>query len=409
MKKQVLAISLGIMSLAAVAQKVELKEAEKALRGKNYTEALTAINPLEGTIESADAKSKARFYAIKAQAMGATDNYEGAVNAFDNLKQTKNKYLIGRLKTILNVVGQEASSKAIGHYNNGEYKEASKEFYGSYALKIKKDTTYLYNAAVSASQGKELDHALKYYTKLKEIGYTGIESRYVATNVETGELDAFPDKYTRNSYVKQKTHTDPTIKVSKSKKADIVKNIALILKEQGKTDEALAAMSEARKESPEDYSLLIAEANLYFESGNKEKFEELMEEAVKVDPNNANLFFNLGAINQNHGDVPKASKYYKKAIELDPKKIDAYKGLYSTILSQDQKIVDKMNNIDASGDYEALLKERKDVYSEALPYVLKADELQRTSSTVKNLMVIYDMLEQPGQADQYRALYKQMR
>ena len=95
--------------------------------------------------------------------------------------------------------------------------------------------------------------------------------------------------------VKAGQYSAPEDKVSESKKADIIKNIALILKQQGKTDEAILAVQEARKiANPGDLNLLLTEADLYIKlKRKKDKFGELMEEAIKMDPTNPTLFYNI--------------------------------------------------------------------------------------------------------------------
>ena len=154
----------------------------------------------------------------------------------------------------------------------------------------------MYNAAVSATQAKELDLALTYYRNLKSLGYTGIVLEYFATNKETGEEERIDTKAQRNLYVKSGQYTNPQDKGSKSKKATIVKNIALILKDQGKIDEAVTAIKEARIENPADLNLLLAEAELYIKLEKMDLFGELMEQATKMDPTNPTLFLIWGLL-----------------------------------------------------------------------------------------------------------------
>jgi uncharacterized phage protein gp47/JayE len=47
------------------------------------------------------------------------------------------------------------------------------------------------------------------------------------------------------------------------KRGEIYKNMALILVDAGKTEEAKKAIEEARAENPEDTSLILTQANLY--------------------------------------------------------------------------------------------------------------------------------------------------
>ena len=69
---------------------------------------------------------------------------------------------------------QKVSQRAINLYNNDkDFKNAAKDFYLTYKLSPK-DTSFLYNAAVSASLAKEYDTSLEYYKELQKLGYTGI-------------------------------------------------------------------------------------------------------------------------------------------------------------------------------------------------------------------------------------------
>jgi hypothetical protein len=50
------------------------------------------------------------------------------------------------------------------------------------------------------------------------------------------------------------------------KEREIFKNMALILVESGKTEEAKKAVAEARQANPDDTSLILTETNLYLET-----------------------------------------------------------------------------------------------------------------------------------------------
>ncbi len=146
--------------------------------------------------------------------------------------------------------------------------------------------------ASSAVTDHDYDTSLEYYIQLKNLGYTGIQMNYYATNVESGEEESFSSKQTRDFSVKAKSHSDPKDDKSESKTAEIVKNIALIYVSQGENEKALGAMADARAENPDDLGLLLSEANVYLKMGNREKFKALMEEATRRDPDNAELQYN---------------------------------------------------------------------------------------------------------------------
>ncbi|WP_439130462.1 tetratricopeptide repeat protein [Polaribacter sp.] len=411
MKNQILALSLGLMSIGMFGQKSELKAVEKALKKEDFKTAKQTIASIdESAVED---KYKAKYYFLKGSAYGKSD-VEKAVAAYNKLFDYENE--IGKQKYTkdaqpkLDILIQFVADKAINAYNDDKnYKVAAKNFYLTYKLSPK-DTTFLYNAAVSASLAKELDTSLKYYNKLREIGYTGKTAQYLATNKATGEEELFPNKNLRDVSVKSNSHTNPVDKYSESKQADIVKSIGYILINQGKTDEAIVAIKEARKSNPKDLNLLLNEAQLYIKLEQMDKFGALMEEAIELDPNNPTLFFNLGVVNQNEKKTEQAITYYKKAIEIKPDYADAYMNLAVAILSGEQAIVEEMNkNLSNFKKYDELEKKQKALYKKALPYLEKADELSRSEETVKSLLNIYDVLLMTEKADVLRPVYKEMR
>lgn len=413
MKKQILALSLGLMTIGSFAQKKELKAAEKALKKNDFTTALASIKSVDGSIADADDKYKAQYYFLKGQVLAGQKDLPGAADAFNKLlafeeKTGKAKYT-REAGPMLNKIVQDVSKKAIKAYENKNFVDAAKNFYLTYKLSPR-DTVFAYNAAVAATQAKDYDKALAYYKELRNVGYTGIETQYVATNKKTGKVENLGSKAQRDLMVKSGSYIKPSTQSSDSKVATIVKNVALILKEQGKTDEAIAAMKEARKANPKDLNLILNEADLYINLKQMDKFAALMSEAVALDPNNPTLYYNLGVVNVNQGRIEEGKGYYKKAIELKPDYADAYMNMSAAILSKDQAIVEEMNkNLSNFKKYDELAAQQKGVYKEALPFLQKADELNRSVDTVKTLMSIYEILEMPAEATKYRDLYKSMK
>jgi tetratricopeptide (TPR) repeat protein len=141
-----------------------------------------------------------------------------------------------------------------------------------------------------------------------------------------------------------------------------------------------------------------------------DKFGELMKQAIELDPNNPTLFYNLGVVNAGQDKTEEAKGYYTKAIELKPDYADAYMNLAALILDEEKAIVEEMNkNLSNFDKYDELEGKQKDVYRKALPYLEKADELKRSTDTVRSLLNIYDILEMEEKADKLRPIYKEMR
>ncbi|KGL64067.1 tetratricopeptide repeat protein [Polaribacter sp. Hel1_85] len=412
MRKQILALTVGFLSIASFAQKNELKAAEKAIKKGLFKEAKAALSVLESTEDSMDPKYKAKYLFLKGSAYGKS-NVSKASDAYNKLFAYEKES--GKLKYTklaepkLSELVQFVSKKAIDQYGSKDYKQATNNFYLTYKLSPT-DTSFLYNAAISSSLGKDYDTSLKLYKELQEIKYTGIVTQYLAVNKETGKEEDLGTKTNRDAMVKFGKYIKPTEKTSESKQADIIKNIGYIYVNQGKPELAIAALEEARKSNPKDINLLLNQAQMYIKLERMDKFGELMEEAVKIDPTNPNLFFNLGVVNAGEDKIEEAIGFYKKAIELDPKYGDAYLNLGVTILNQRIAVIEEMNeNLSNDKKYTELEGKLKTICKDALPYIIQADQIERTEGTVSTLLNIYDTLEMESEADALRPIFKEMR
>ncbi|NRR90742.1 tetratricopeptide repeat protein [Winogradskyella undariae] len=414
MKKLMTLMLLLAVSSMSFAQKNEVKAIEKALKNSNFGDAKSAVTSAEALIGSMDDKTKAKFYYLKAQALyaegkGTDANIDEAIVSLDNLKELESK--MGKLKYTqeANVMSEGMVNTFLTNANNAfsskNYKAAAKGFEKVYRMSPQ-DTLYLYYAASSAVTEQDYDTALDYYIELKNLGYTGIKMNYFATNAETGEEELFPDKAQRTFSLKAKLHNKPRDEKSESNAAEIVKNIALIYVSQGENEKALAAMSDARSQNPDDIGLLLSEANVYLKMGNRDKFKELMEQATQKDPDNAELQYNLGVLAAEAGNSESAIKYYNKAITINPNYVDAYTNLAVVILAGEAAIVEEMNGLGTSSadnrKYDELKEKRSQLYSDAIPYLEKSLELKESNiDAAKTLMNIYSAL---GETDKFKTM-----
>ncbi|WP_242131906.1 tetratricopeptide repeat protein [Aestuariivivens marinum] len=395
MKNQIiiaLAFSIGVFSFA---QKKELKTAERAIKGTNYAEAKAALSQAEALMSAMDEKSKAKYYFLMGQALyaggnGSSQDIDKAIESFNMVEGAYASEIAEVKRQMTNNIltkGNEA-------YEAKDFLTASKHFEHAYRTS-EKDTLFLYYAAATAVNVQEYDRALGLYEELKRLGYTGIATEYYATNKESGEEEVM-DKTTRDIYVKSGSHVDPGVRKTDSKKAEIVKNVALIYVSQGNNEKALEAMKDARAESPDDINLILSEANVHYKMGNKDKFREILEVATKMDPTNPELQYNLGVIASESDDKENAKKYYKKAIELDPNYVNAYINMAALVLSREEPLIEEMNGLGTSKEddkrYEELKEERQQLYKDAIPYLVKALEIdEKNVNAAKTLMNIYSV------------------
>ncbi len=360
------------VSLVGFSQKTEIKAADKALKSGNAAAAKTSLEGAASLIDGADVKMQAQYYSILGNANVSLSDFEGAIEAFNKViaieeASGKQKYTTDATQKMTQMTS-ELVNAAVEDNNNKKFTEGADKLYMAYKLSPK-DTVYLYYAASSAVNGgpDNYDQAIKFYNELKDINYDGSETKYTAVNVASGEVESM-DKTSRDLYVKAGTHKDPKEEVTPSKKAEIVKNIALIYQEQGKNDEALAAYEDAIANNPDDVNLVLNKANLYYSMGDKEKFKELMSQASSIAPDNPDLLYNIGVINMEQGNLEEARAAYNKALEIDPNYVNAQLNLSTSYVNEGNGLIDEMNTLGTSradtARYDELKSKKDDLFLE---------------------------------------------
>jgi len=422
--KYVILASALLISVSNFAQKDQIKTAEKALKNGNAAEAVATLTQAESTIGAATDAEKAQYYFVKGNALAdlankkveAAKNISGAAKAYQevlNVEKTsgKSKYSADA-KTALADMKSQLINAAVDAGTAKNYKLASDLLYQTYELD-KSDMEKLYYAANYAVNAQDFDRALALYDELKKANYSGEGTSYYAKNVLNEQEDFFGSnaaaKTDRDTKVRLKLYTNPRDEKVPSKRGEIYKNIALILVQQGKTEEAKKALADAREANPDDTSITLTEANVYLELNDFTTYKKLITDVLAKNPNDADLVYNLGVI-AGKTDAVEAEKYYKRAIEIKPDYTSAYLNLAILKLDADKKIIEEMNKLGTSEKdnkrYEVLKKQRADMFNSALPYLEKAYELDAKNEDVANtLLNVYGALEM---TDKKKALKAKM-
>ena len=111
----------------------------------------------------------------------------------------------------------------------------------------KKDTLYLYNAALVATEAKSYDVALDFYEELIRLGYTGISINYYATEKESGKEQVFQDMKSRDFSVDVlTTHISPRDEMAESVEINILRSIAAIYRSKENFDKSLEFLERAK-------------------------------------------------------------------------------------------------------------------------------------------------------------------
>lgn len=417
--KYVILASALLISVAAFAQKDQIKGAEKALKNGDAQGAVTILNEAENMVPNAKDTEQAQFYFVKGNAyleladksVETGKNLSVAADSYKKLIDLENasgkqKYSTQAAASITKIKGKLVNA-AIADTQSNKQKDGAKKLYDAYLLD-KKDTINLYYAASTYVNAQDYDAALAAYDELKKLNYSGKGTNYLAVNKISGSEDNFSTAGERDLAVKLGTHEKPKTEPILSKRGEIYKNIALILVQKGRSEEAKKAISDARKSNPDDSSLILTEANLYLESKDFETYKKLVEEALQKDPNNKELIFNLGVISANANNPVDAEKYYLKVIEIDPNYANAYLNLAALKLEAEKPIIDEMNKLGTSDKdmkrYDVLKAKRESVFKSVIPYLKKANELDPKNEDVKKtLLGVYSALEMTAEAKALKA------
>ncbi|MDM1046413.1 tetratricopeptide repeat protein [Myroides sp. 1354] len=401
-----LAAALMISGLS-MAQKKELKDAEKAVKKGNVVEANAALQAVESVLGQANNEQKIQFYYLKSnlafQQIEKNQDFDANVDrmvaAYKEIAAIdKNNKFAKQANEELGTVASKVINKAIEENNSSNYKGATKKFKQAFDINPQ-DTLYLYYAASTAISSKDYPTATAYYKQLIDLGYKGNESYYTAVEKATGEVQNFgKDSKMRDVLVKQGSHTDPKFVKEESKRPEIVKNLALIYYQEGQYDQAEKAIIEARKANPDDTNLMLTQMDLYLKSNNMGKYEEIAKEALSKNPNDDVLLYNLGVTSYQAGKADEARKYYEKAIQINPKNENAYLNMAFLKLQPDEELTNKMNSLGMSAadnkKYEQLQKEKKAIYRDAMNDLEKVLAINpQNEEAIQTLKNIYRALE----------------
>lgn len=434
--KHIILASAVLVSVSSFSQKDELKKLKKIyekeeIKGNDLTEYKALANKVEPLASEEGDKIYSAFYKamipiLESNAVDKTMTpqqiqmaYAKLVNAkvisdlalglnatLDYEKKTGKKVYTDDIKETIAAFKPTFIEVAIALADAKQYKQASDVLYEIYQLD-KSDQDNLFYAASYSANSEDVDKALEYYYELKRLKYTGEQIIYFAFNTTSKIEENFGDnKNLRDLSIKAGSHSKPREEKIPSKAGIVYKNIALILIQKGKVEEARVAVAEARAANPEDSGLILTEAELYLQIKDYDTYTRLVNEALQKDPTNVDLVYNLGVISTNANKLEDAEKYYRRAIELDPNYFNALLNLSELLLRADDKFVTEMNKLGTSEKdnkrYEVIKAERNKNFKSMLPFLEKAVELKSNNDAAKKtLLSVYNALEM---TDKYRAL-----
>ena len=421
MKKIILSLIIFGLFQLSYSQKKELKTIDKQIKAGEYENAINTINSIKTLIDAADDKTKAKYYYLKGMARyqngnGSFDNKILSIKDFNEAKKIEvsgTKIYTSKIDNIFTDLFNSFINDSRTALEIKNYKNSYMNLEAAYNVS-NKDTLYLYNAALVATEGKDYSIALGFYEKLIDLGYSGVSMNYYAVEKESGKEQVFQDEKSRNFSVDViGTHESPRDEMAESVEIDILRSVAAIYKTQENFLKSIEYLEKAKLINENDINLILLESNIRWDMGEVDTYQRLISKALEIEPNNVDLIFNLGVVNADKGNFDDAISYYDKAIEIDPNYTKAYLNAAALILEKEGPMIEEMNSLGMStadyNRYDELKIERENLYKNAIPYLEKVYNLENDNlSAARTLKNIYSALGDTEQENKYKVIVAEL-
>lgn len=160
-------------------------------------------------------------------------------------------------------------------------------------------------------------------------------------------------------------------------------------------DKAMNYLNEGKKLYPDDNEILFAEINYYIKANKLDELVSKLKYAIEKEPDNVSVYNALGNVydqlnqkERGEGNTAKADEYFNSAYDIfsqattkDPKNFDASYSLGALYYNKAASMVGKLNEVSndfssaGTKKYNAVKEEMDGYFKQALPYFLKAEEL----------------------------------
>ena len=421
MKKIIISLIIFGLFQLGYSQKKELKTIDKQIKAGEYENAINTINSIKTLIDAADDKTKAKYYYLKGMARyqngnGSFDNKILSIKDFNEAKKIEvsvTKIYTSKIDNIFTDLFNSFINDSRTALEVKNYKNSYMNLEAAYNVS-NKDTLYLYNAALVATEAKDYNIALGFYEKLMDLGYSGVSMNYYAVEKESGKEQVFQDEKSRNFSVDViGTHESPRDEMAESVEIDILRSVAAIYKTQENFLKSIEYLEKAKMINENDINLILLESNIRWDMGEVDTYQRLISKALEIEPNNVDLIFNLGVVNADKGNFDDAISYYDKAIEIDPNYTKAYLNAAALILEKEGPMIEEMNSLGMStadyNRYDELKIERENLYKNAIPYLEKVYNLENNNlSAARTLKNIYSALGDTEQENKYKVIVAEL-
>lgn len=456
MKKIILGISLLAVGLAS-AQKKEIQNAFKAIENGNTAVSNEEIVKAEGLINNRfhllePSVLEQYYYAKGLGLIKSGKTAEGAVflgkiadlkTIYTGRDAEKNKvYFVGKAaadksgveglkpevytaKTsnkvieVVNPLLKSAGDEAYKAYQSKNFEKAAKKYEEVYHLQKamgSEDKIYRYNAALAYAQAGKRAEAIEIYQDLIAQNYTGITTKYFATDVKTKQEQEF-DKasYDLIKKMASKDYTNLRTEQTPSVELELYEMASGLLVEEARYDEALALIEKGLQKFSKSDRLSEYKGTAYYRSGRTAEFIQTLREQVAKNPNDKESWYNLGLLqSQDPATVLEAEKSFNKALEIDPNYTLALQGvIYSIYLKGDDKKVEEIRALQKAkkiDEMNVLIDKRRESFKKVLPYLEKWYKIEpKNIEVISTLKGIYIGLDREDKYEEFKKLEDSLR
>lgn len=380
MKKFFLLIAVILVSLGSFAQKGKVTSALSFIDQGNLDKAKEALDQAMNDPKSATWFNTYFAKGKLAQAVFKSDNPKFKAYFSDPLGEAYTDYEKameldpkGTVKKRI-ITGMIYNNLALDLYTQGGNQFEAKDFAGalkSFETQIKitesdkyvgvTDTGMYYNAGLAAMNAKKYDEAIKFFQKCADMKYQGVNPYYQISQ----------------SYM-----------------------------EIGDTLKAEALLKSLPDKFPGDKNITLNLIDLYIKAGKNEEALKYLDVAKADDPGNYSLWFAEGIIYLNENKYDQAITDLTKSTELKPDLYDSQYGLGAAYINKASDMFTKANDIMDVNKYNAAIDEAMNVFSKALPYMEKANELKPNDIyALRSLRELYYRLKM---TDKYNSVKAQL-
>lgn len=402
---------LGLISVAAMAQKGELSNAQsefdkyETMRNNKAMSKLAfgGLNNAKTSIDKAAANDKTAnlplTYALKGSiyaALAVNDSVPATstplfATAEEALKKAKELDTKGENKKMIDnanlSLAQFQLNKGVKEYGEKKYDLAYKSF-DYYRQILPEDTNAIYYTGLSAALNKDFDNALVNYNKLLTTKYSNklrlyqdMEGFYLAKKDTAGAI---------------KIMNEATAKYPNE--ASLSKALIELNLQTGKQQEVLNKIEGAIANDPKNKTLYYYAGITYTQVADdaNKKLAALTKEPTKgagpAKAPSAAVTAQIAELTKTRNDnLDKAEKVYRKALEIDPNYFEANLNLGYVLINPAIDMYNAANKLPVSKqkEYDAAVAKSGALFDAAKPFLQKAVDLQPKSIDALNNLKTY--------------------